>query len=79
MSANGKCTMCGVGFPIARAALGKLVTPVVLNALDLRDEKTPLDRIIVTLVGLGVGHVVDKILAEALGPLCASCQAKQPA
>jgi hypothetical protein len=78
MSSNATCSMCGAGLPIARAVLGKIFTPMVLNALDLREEKTFLDRLLVSAVGLGVGHVIDKVLAEALGPTCERCQRMQP-
>lgn len=75
MPIDAKCALCGAGLPIARSMLGKAITPVVLNALDLREGRSPLDKVVTSLVGLGVGHLIDMALASLLGSTCSQCQA----
>lgn len=78
MDETTTCTVCNAVVPAARSALGKALGTAVFGTIGLTKSSDPIDRFVMFLVGLGLGHVADMVVTELLRPICTGCRSLQP-
>lgn len=80
MSTSAKCRACHTALPLVRSVLGKALVAPAVGALGIRNGSTLQEKLVYAGAGLVVGHIVDMIINDVFGDLCAECQVKsQPA
>lgn len=80
MDETTRCAICDAVMPAARSALGKALGTAVFGTIGLKKSSDPIEQFAMFLVGLGLGHVADVMVAELSRPICGTCRSKpQPA
>jgi hypothetical protein len=74
MNKTTKCRLCAAVMPAARSALGTALGTAVFGTLGLKKSSDPVEQLVMFLVGLGLGHAADILVAEISRPICGSCQ-----
>jgi len=68
-----RCTACRAGLPVASAAFGKAAGAALFSLLGLRVTRDPVQRALMALLGLWIGHVADVVVTRLSRPICAAC------
>jgi len=78
MDETTRCTICRAVMPAVSSALGKALGSAVFTTVGLKKSNDPVERFAMFLVGLGLGHVGDRLIAELARPVCGGCRGIQP-